>query len=248
MSDNTTPPAKTDAATGTSSASGADAADLAAQAAAFEQDNFTLKAQIAELNKKFNGIDPEEVSRLRAKVKEATKASVGSDPKKLEEFEATLKAEYDKTYGAELDHLRGLTTTQTQEIKELRLTSTVIDRAAQVFKKDMLPLIKREVLAACDFRDGKVVILGDDKKGDPRKSPRNPRADMTIDEFIEELSDRYPSAVESKNLKGGMNGSDKRSSVPQEIPLNFNSWSRAQQVEFMTKNPELSKRVLNGAN
>lgn len=220
--------------------------DLKAQVAAFEHDNFTLKAQLAELNKKFSGIDPEEVSRLRNKVKEATKASVAADPKKLEEYEATLKAEYDKTYGTELDNLRGLTAKQTQEIKELRLTTTVIDRAAQVFKKDMLPLIKREVLAACDIREGKVVILGEDKKGDPRKSPRNPRSDMTIDEFIEELSERYPSAVESKNKAGGMNGADKRASVPTTLPSDFQSWNRAEQVEFMQKNPEIRAKVLNG--
>lgn len=239
MSDPNTPAPGTTA--GTSSAS---ADDLAAQVAAFEQESFTLKAQIAELNKKFSGIDPEEVKTLKNKVKDFTKAGIGNDPKKLEEFEANIKADYDKQYGTQLEELRNDNNTKAQQLKELQLENTAIDKASQVFKKDMLPLIKREVLAACDFRDGQVVILKE--KGEIRKSPRNPQVAMTIDEFILELCDRYPSAVEGKNKAGGMNGSDKRASIPTTMPVDFSTWTRSEQVEFMKKNPEIRGRVLNG--
>lgn len=218
---------------------------IKAQLTATAEEAATLKAQIAELNKKFEGVDPADYKKLKSKVKEAQKLEAQKDPAKLEEYQAQLKAEYDELYGSQLDELRSQSTKQAAELKELRLSNLALDKASQIFKKDMLPLIKREILAACDYRDGKVVILGEGKD-ELRKSPSNPRSEMSIDEFIEELADRYPSAIENRNKPGGMNGADKRSSSPQEIPAKFDSWTKDEQVAFMQKHPELQQRVLNG--
>lgn len=159
-----------------------------------------FEAMATDFEKRYKGFDPEEYKAVKEENLLLKKQGAVGDQKKIDELIEAQKQELEKRYSSKYEELEGVTKTQGKELKELRVVSKAMTKAAEVFNTDALPLIRREIESSCDWQDGDIVVLGEDQK--PRASKVDPRKNMTIDEYIGELSEKFASCAKPKGKPG----------------------------------------------
>jgi hypothetical protein len=151
----------------------------------------TWQAKATDYEKRFEGIDPDKAKADSQALKDLMKQQAQSGDKKDVEklLERVRQEETDRFSGAlssaekERDEARA-------HLKHLQVTKTALSKAAALFHEDALEFIESKVTKSCDFEDGDIVVKDDSGKA---RDGKDPRKKMSVDEFLEELAEKYPS-------------------------------------------------------
>lgn len=140
------------------------------------------------------------------KIKEATKKKA---PKEfnVDELRSELENEISERFStslaekeAALAEKESLLGNIQGELKGLRLDSSVLLKAGEYVKPDAIELLRPIVQKDADFKDGKVIFK--DEKGNPRYSKANPKQFFSPDEYLLEVTTKYPSLAADKSKSG----------------------------------------------
>jgi len=154
----------------------------------------------------FKDIDPEAYKAMQTQLSELkNKAATGSEDKIAERIKEEREAEAARAQKV-IDDLTAKLNGKETELKSERVTKAILQKAADAFGKDTLELLTPIFEKDGDFEDGQVVFK--DAKGKLRYSEKDPRKPLSVDEYIEEMRQKYPTAAVS-HAKGGSRGDAK---------------------------------------
>mgnify|MGYP000892024853 FL=1 len=210
----------------------ADIAKLDARAKNFEAKFVDATKQL----ERFKGIDPDDFHGMKQRLKELEVNDAGGDPSKIDALVQKEKEKLEKDFRGALDEKETKLTQAQRELKELRVTNVVMNKAANVFNADALDLISGVINKSCDFQDGQIVVIGED--GEALRSKKNPRELMQVDEYLEQLAEKYPSTAKAKGINAGRTGGEKTGAMHDSFNPDLNKYLRmsdAQQKEFLSK-------------
>lgn len=120
-----------------------------------------------------------------------------------------IKNEYTTRLLEAEDKLKTNTSKLESELKQERVSARAMAKAAQLFKDGSIELLKPKIDAACDWEDGEIVIK--DEKGEVRRSAADYKKNMTLDEYMSELAEKYPALAQPTAQTGTMKSGEKRS-------------------------------------
>lgn len=169
-----------------------------------------LEAENVDYSKRFKGIDPDRVRANQEELDILRRESTGGDPKKIEGLIAQKENELKQTFGKTIDELKGTVGSLTSELKGLRVTNVAVQKAAEIFRADGIPLLRREIEDNCEWDGQAIVVKGAD--GKPRMSNKDPRQNMSLDEYLGELAEKYPSIAKPRSKSGAMDAGETASS------------------------------------
>jgi hypothetical protein len=212
----------------------------------FRNANVTLRKELEEQKKRFEGIDPDEVRKLaeeKQKLEETQQLKLGEVEKVLENRLKTAKADWDKqlnTVSAERDALNA------------RLASIQIDQGVITVatKKGLRPTAIPDITARARsvFRlvngaptafeaDGKTVRVGKDGI-----------TPMNLEEWVDQQVADAPHLFES-NAGGGAagdasgGGGATRATRSVKNPFRKDTWNITEQMKLMKTDPQLAARL-----
>lgn len=215
----------------------------------FRSNNVTLKKQIAEVNHRFDGIDPDEHRKLKEAVGGLSADEIPEIVSKAKNLEkvietrtAAMRAEHDKTVGkltADRDRIQGqlseLSINQAvlAEATKLGLKPTaqvdITTRARQVFKLDS------NGSPVAYEADGKTMKYGKDT---------NP---LSIVEWCESMKVVAPHLFEESkgtgNAAGSGNGNDSGGEKGNPFKKGSSSYSVTKQMVMMKQDPAKARRL-----
>jgi hypothetical protein len=204
--------------------------------------NIALSKRVADYEKRFEGIDPEQVRKLaeeKQRLEEAQQLKVGEVDKVVEGRLKTAKTEWDKQFAAvtgERDSLnarltaiqidQGVTTTATKRGLRPTAIPDITARARTVFR--LVDGAPRAYEA-----DGQTVRVGKDGI-----------TPMTLDEWVEQQVADAPHLFES-NAGGGAasNGSGGVGNRSVKNPFRKESWNLTEQMKLQKSDPQLAARL-----
>lgn len=174
-----------------------------------------FEAEAVDLRKKldkYKDIDPDAHRGMKEDYELLRRERASGDPKKIDELIQTktreLEHQYQQQYGKKLDEMtQDLTATRTKLLR-YEVVAPAMQKAANTFLPKALPLIERDVERNCRMIEGQVVAVDD--QGQPRKSNKDPRVNMMLDEYLEELAGQYDFMVASRQVSGGRNDAERR--------------------------------------
>lgn len=227
-----------------------DVATLQAEADKYRTQMQTWMAKATDYEKRYKDVDPEEYFANKQALRDLQKKSAQTgDPKDIEQLENALKADYEKRYGNKITELESNFNKVNGELKELRVTSVVMQEAAKWFNADSLPLLQHEIKSGTAFKDGGIIIA--DEKGQARYSKKDPRRAMDITEYMEELKEKYPSLAKPSVISGGQSGGARTQSngggfyiSAQEYKKLPNTEQRQLSKQIQTMAPDARSRFL----
>lgn len=206
----------------------------------FKQQAETFASQL----KQFEGIDIAALRAKAAKADELANAAAASDPKKLDERLSQVRTEVEqeaaKRFGGKLSEYEKRDAEQQKELKRFRVTNVGLQKAAGIFLSEATQFVERAIEENCEWIDGTIVVKG--KDGKPLPSPKDPRQQMTIEEFISDFATKNPFLVNPKGRTGAMGEGTTKAATSttgsDNLPAGMDTWSREQVVEYFSKNPE----------
>lgn len=163
----------------------------------------TFEAKLSDYEHKikaFDGIDPVAFKAMKEDYDNLRKESAAGDKDKINALMAEKEKEYATRYGTKYTELEGITKAQAAELKKLKVTNVAMQKAANIFTADSLALIEHKIDQSCDWDKDGIIVKGAD--GKPVVSAKDPRQNMSVDEFLESLAAAHPSIAKS-NATGG---------------------------------------------
>lgn len=167
------------------------------------------QAKATDLEKRFSGIDPDEVAALRSAADElkATREKLyqyekqsAKTPEEIDALVGKKEGEIRGTVQKEMDTLRQSLSEMSAKVKEFEVVDRVFAEAVSVFNDDCHEDVKSRIRTMCDIENGEIVIR-DSAKG-IRYSSHNPKEKMSVKEFVEELATSKPSWVKADSIPG----------------------------------------------
>lgn len=168
--------------------------------AALSKQVTTLTAQIAEKDKELGKWKKKGKERDADVDSKAAEGDADAWQKKLDDQRIEY-ADKEEGYKTRITTLEG-------QLKQERVKTPGIAKAAEYFNADQLPLIQIMIERNCDLEEGEIVVKDD--SGKVRYSPNNARLKMTMDEYLQELVTKYPSSAKPKGTSGGDPGTGKK--------------------------------------
>lgn len=178
-----------------------------------------FEAKVTDFEKRFAGIDPEAFKAFKEENEILRRDAVKGDPKKLEEFETSLKSDYDKRYGSKLTEAEQRAVSAENELKDLRVFERATSAASSKFKPEAMKMVKLLARQELDYKDGKIIVRGDD--GKPKASSVNPRNDMDLPEWIDNLVNEHAYAALPTAKGGGKDAGEKGSNISGITPEQY---------------------------
>lgn len=206
------------------------------------------EAELIDAKKKldsFKDIDPVEHKANKEALERLEKEKISGDPAKLEEWQRTKEEELNKRYGKKYDELEGQNKDLRSEISGLKVTSPAMQKAASLFVKEEQDTVRIYVERDLYLLEGKICVRGAD--GKPLASIKNPREDMGLDEYLEQLAEKHPTwalptqkggAKQGGRQEPGNGGGDDR------LPGNWSQMSQGERTKWFGEHPEARKRFL----
>jgi hypothetical protein len=204
----------------------------------FRNQNTALKQQLDEFQKRFEGIDPDDVRaqlEQKRKLEESQALKAGEFEKILESRTRALKTDFDKRHSelaAERDSLHA-------RLSDIQINQGVIVAAT---KRGLRPTAIPDITARAksSFKlvngvprafepDGSTVRVS--AKGDP----------MTIDDWIESQLSDAPHLFEP-NAGSGATGSSSKTTDP-DNPFRRETWNLTKQGELLRKDPTRARAL-----
>lgn len=188
--------------------------------------------------------DQRELQRLKSAKDERDKmvddkAKTG-DPEAIERLKKELRDEF----ATREERLAADLAKTSKELKHERVVRTAISKAAELFNADSLELIQSKIETSCDWEDGDIIVKDD--RGEVRYSNKNKRERMTLEEYLGELREKYPSCAKPSGPSGTDNGRAK-SSVANGRAISFSELSgMSPEQQRKTLTPESAAEILKG--
>lgn len=209
-----------------------------------------LADENAQKLKSFEGVDPEDYRKSKAELEEIKKKAALGDPAKLEEWQKSKEDEIRKQVQKDLDDARSTAEKLSKQNKELTVTDKVFASVAQRVTQDLSGFIKEQIRAHGDLdAQGNIVFKGED--GKPLYAPGSTTQLMTVEQFGEYLSNKYPSAftpLEKGGTKQGGERANTGGSYSGKVlsRAEIQALSSAEQKEYFRKNPQVTQDFLSG--
>lgn len=165
------------------------------------------QAKFTDMEKRFDGIDPDKAKADADEIKILRRDAAAGDQTKIDELIANAEKEAEGKYSKKLGEYEAENIQLKNALKNERVVKSSLSKAAAVFNDDALEFIETKIAASCDFEDGAIVVK--DEAGKVRPSPADPRKNMSVEEFLSELSDKYPSFAKAVGSNGGRQGGTK---------------------------------------
>ena len=224
-----------------------DVKGLQDRVARLDKENREKEQKFKDLETKLKGVDVEEYKTLKAQLAEAEKKAAEKDPQKMEElFDRKLArlredaAEEKRKLDEELARLR-------QQNKTLAVTDKVMTQISGVFNDDVQDVVKRIVEEAADLEEDGTIVFKDEK-GDVVYNGAKP---LTPKEFAEQLADKRPSLAKPQGATGTKDSTPPaRGRSTGRVPANyaeFQAMSPAAQTQvYNAMTPEQKEAMMKG--
>lgn len=162
------------------------------------------EAELVDLKKRmdaFKDIDPERVRADREALERLQKEKTAGDPKALEEWQTSKEAEIKGRFDKKLTEYEATNAELLKKLTRLEVVNPAMRKAADLINPTELDMV--EILVERDLMliDGKICVRGKDDK--PAPSVKNPREDMGLEEYLEELAEKHPAWARSTMQPGG---------------------------------------------
>jgi len=180
-----------------------DVATLQTELARLKEINQNLQGKVADFDKRWNWTKDHDPEAIRAKLEDydnLRKQSTGGDKDAINKLISEKEKEIDSRYSKKFGEYQSENEQLKREVKNLRVTSVAMQEAAKFFNADGLPLLKPLIESQTDWVDGKIVVTDGSK---PRTSLKDPRNQMEVGEWLEQLTKDYPSIAKSNSVGGG---------------------------------------------
>lgn len=181
-----------------------------------------FEGQVVDLEKKikaFGDITPDHIHAMRDELDGLKKANTGVPKEQQDALEALLKKKYDdqiKTLTERAEAAEKDRDSERGQMKTLRIKTAVLPKLSEIFNSDSTALIEREVLGACDI-DGDAIIVKD--KDGKIRSAKDGKGNMSPDQFLSELAEKFPSCARPTNKNGTLNGNERKYNGGGEVSL-----------------------------
>lgn len=183
---------------------------------AIEERARRFEAQAIDAQKqleRFKGIDPEKYRAVMEDYDNLRKEKATGSPEEIDRLIAEKKQEIEGLYKGHLDEAKNRALQLEQELKQLRVVDRAKTKAADRFTTDALDLIQTPIERDLDFVDGEIVVKGDG--GEIKRSPQDPSKNMSLDEYLDSLANKFPSIVRSEFRGGAKPTGQQRSGTAQ---------------------------------
>ena len=178
-------------------------------------------AELVDVKKrleKFASVDIEELKAardenrvLKSQLDEASRKDAIGDETKIKDYLAKKAEELDRTYGSKFDELNKQLAATQKKLGRFEVVTPALKKAGEKFIPKALPLVEREVEANIRLVDGELVAV--DQDGKARRSSKDPRVAMGLDEFLDGLGEQYDFMLAPKTTTGGMSGGERRAAA-----------------------------------
>ena len=212
----------------------------------FRETNNGLKKQLEELNKRFEGIDPEEVRKLgeeKRKLEEAQQLKAGEVEKVYENRLKTARADWEKQFSTVTGELNAATA----QLTRIQIDQGVITVAT---KKGLRPTAIPDITARARnvFRLEKGVPTAFESDGKTVRAGKDGITPMNLEEWVDLQVAEAPHLFES-NAGGGAagdasgGGAAARASRSVKNPFRKETWNITEQMKLMKTDPQLAARL-----
>lgn len=208
------------------------------------QQNVTLKNQLDDFTKRFEGIDPDHVRAQleeKRKLEEAQALKAGEFDKILESRARTLKADFDKqlsTVVAERDTLNA-------KLTDIQINQGVIIAATKRgLRSSAIPDITARARTTFKLINGMPRAFESD--GSTVRPGRDGVAPMTIDEWIDSQVSDAPHLFEP-NAGSGASGNSSTPAGASDNPWKRETWNLTKQGELLRKDPTRARALQSAA-
>lgn len=160
-----------------------------------------LEAEAVDKGKqleKFKGINLDEIGALKDEVTILRRESAKGDPAKIEEVLAREKAELEKRFNSKYSEFESENLTLKQKIQKYEVVTPTMSKAATIFVDTSLDLVNMLVEKDLASVDGEIIVKGPD--GKPQASAKDPRKNMSVEEYLEGIANKYPSIAKPKTV------------------------------------------------
>lgn len=182
---------------------------------------------------RFKNIDPDEHFALKDAVKQAEREQA-KDPKEQEDI---IRRQLSEEYAEKIQALESELGQQRKTNHELQVVDKALDKVADRFNSDTLPFIKGIIRESVDIDEQGNFLIKDAQGNQRLNGSAKP---MTLDEFGQELAEKYPSMAKAQTAAGGKQAGQKVSGNGQSstLPSGFDSWSKDQKTDWFRANPD----------
>jgi SepF-like predicted cell division protein (DUF552 family) len=162
-----------------------------------------FEAQLVDREKqleKYKDIDPERYKGVLEDYEKLRTKAVGGDPEEINrlvsEKVTETKAQLERNYGKTLTELKAEREELTKRVRNYEVQTPVLSEAPKYIRPASINLLKPLIDAYCHAEDGEIVIK--DEKGEIRRSPQDPRLNLTVEEWLSEIAERYDIGVDTR--------------------------------------------------
>ena len=208
----------------------------------FRATNVAVMKERDDLQKRFEGIDPDEVRQLAAekqKLLEERQLKAGEADKVIETRLKTARVEWDKQHGVVVAERDALTS---------RLTAIQIDQAvvAEATKRGLRATAIPDITsrARTNFKLVNGVPQAFEADGQPARMGKDGVTPMTLAEWVDALVSDAPHLFEA-NAGGGAAGSGSGGAGNRSVknPFRKESWNLTEQMKLQKSDPQLAARL-----
>jgi hypothetical protein len=208
----------------------------------FRATNVAVMKERDDLQKRFEGIDPDEVRQLAAekqKLLEERQLKAGEADKVIETRLKTARVEWDKQHGVVVAERDALTS---------RLTAIQIDQAvvAEATKRGLRATAIPDITsrARTNFKLVNGVPQAFEADGQTARMGKDGVTPMTLAEWVDALVSDAPHLFEA-NAGGGAAGSGSGGAGNRSVknPFRKESWNLTEQMKLQKSDPQLAARL-----
>lgn len=170
-----------------------------------------LRLEAEKRLKAFEGIDPADYAKTKAERDELkNKAAAGSEEAVTARVKEAVEAERVRLEKALADE-RQAKDALAKDLKTERATKAILQKASGAFGSDTLELLTPIFDRDSDYEDGQVIFK--DAKGNKRYSPKDATKPLSVEEYVEEMRNKYPTAATATAGIGGKTDAKKINGV-----------------------------------
>lgn len=122
-------------------------------------------------------------------------------PEEITKLLADKEKELGSRFSNKLTEHEQTITSLTSKVQKYEVVTPTMQKAASLFVDTSLDLVNMLVEKDLASVDGQIIVKGQD--GKPLPSAKDPRKDMGVDEYLENIAAKYPSIAKAKTLSTG---------------------------------------------
>ena len=180
----------------------------------------------------FKDVDLDAYKAMKEELDLLKRESAKGKPDEIEKLVGEKEKEIDKRYRKKLDEYEKEKDDTIKELNRLRVINPTMLKAAEYFNSKELSLIQMLVERDLSWDNGRVIVK--DESGKPKASIKNPREDMGIDEYLEELTELYPNCAKPRQTSGVTSPGQDRSANNN----NNNKWDNLTAADIQRMTPQ----------